>query len=114
MPRTAPLWRVVALIPLPIPSWAGPRSRTHTATIVANPSPTPTPISTMAGSHSATNAGSGPTWVASHTPEVALMTAPGRTNRRGSTRSVKRPATTAVTALASGPGAIASPARSTE
>ena len=91
-PSTAPIWRVVALIPLPIPSCAGPRSRTQTATIVAKPSPTPTPISSCAGSHSDRNAGSVPTCVASHTPAAALISAPGSTNRRGSTRSVYRAA----------------------
>ena len=72
------------------------------------------PMSIVAGSHSARKAGSDPTCVASHTPESALITAPGRMNRRGSTRSVKRPAITAAAPLASGPGAMARPARSTE
>ena len=49
-----------------------------------------------------------------HAGDAALITAPGRMKRRGSTRSVKRPAMTAAAPLASGPGAIARPARSTE
>ena len=90
-PSTAPIWRVVALIPLPIPSCDGPRSRTQTATIVAKPEPDPDAheqrrrAATRRGTPARTRPGSPAT-----RRDAALITAPGRMNRRGSTRSVKR------------------------